>query len=266
MLDLLTSHGPRRYPSLAEMLTYCQQRANDQKVVLDAFDFILIGVGTVLLFSSFSAVGGAALVMACALIGSRFFRAMRRPVDPDAQRKRRATEIASQMNRLFKTNRLHRVIGVDSVKILEESANQWLRGRRALGGTFWQSAGLPAPYQSAHGQALRALDSTADELMSLFEYSVMEDNGKTEFPEVVEDVLDKFVFRGTRIQPMHPGFDQARELCHQLAFLADEVENLNQIAVDGLEIPELGARGALELSITEFRQIQKAENELRQDH
>ena len=177
-----------------------------------------------------------------------------------------AYEIVKRLHASKDKHRLHRDLSDPVSSLLEECARSWSRAMEALEGPFWTNVNLPLHWQSLRAQALLAVEQGMNEVLVILSAAVPEEPGKWRFDEVVEEVLGKKVFAGSSKDDHIPmTYEPARELAGKLKRLAAEVESATRdVAKDEAIAAQFSSGSALDLCVGELRQIQQAEDELRQ--
>ncbi|HEY0866361.1 MAG TPA: hypothetical protein VGE01_03225 [Fimbriimonas sp.] len=189
--------------------------------------------------------------------------------EPDAREKLQmeAKPVIETMLAHAESKRLHRELDQASVALLEECARYYWQVRQVFDSVFWTSESLPMQYAGLRDQALKAADSTMDELMLLYRNSLPERPKGTQPLEFVEDVVEEYVRKKPRTVDFIPTtFDPTRKIAEKLRLLAEEADRVSQEINAEMSLPSLTNPGsALDASIGELRQIRQAEEELRQN-
>ncbi len=190
-----------------------------------------------------------------------------REPDPEIQLRREAKQVADRLEQCLDAKRLHRDLSIEVSALLEEASRNWNRARAALGSPYWRRADLPAHLRAVREQSLLAIDQGMQEMLVLFATSIPDKPSSWSFSELVDEVLgqDVFASRG-RLDHISPFFDEARGVAGKLKELADQVESVSR-QLAGQELitgaPRPGA--ALDVTLSELRQLKQAEEELHQD-
>lgn len=190
-----------------------------------------------------------------------------RDKDPLLMMKREAKQVAERLEVSAGRKRLHRDLSVEVSSVLEGASMNWQRARVALDSPYWKSADLPAHLRAVRDQSLLAVDQGMQELLVLFATSVPATPGNWSIGELIDEVAgqDIFATRG-RVEHISPYFDQGVGVAHKLRELADQVESVSrQLAGQELVTGAPKPGSALEATLQELRQLQQAEDELRQD-
>lgn len=178
-----------------------------------------------------------------------------------------AYQIVKRLHASKEKRRLHRDLSDSVSSLLEECARSWSRAHEALESAFWRNPNLPLHWQSLRDHAAVAVDQAMAEVLVILSNAVPEQPGKWRLDEVVEEVLGKKVFAvQTDDDRMPMTFDPARQLAEKLKMLAAEVEGATRdVARDEAIASQFSSASALDLCLGELRQIQEAEQELRQN-
>lgn len=178
-----------------------------------------------------------------------------------------AYQIVRRLHASKEKRRLHRDLSDSVSSLLEECARSWARAHEALESAFWRNPNLPLHWQSLRDHAGVAVDQAMREVLVILSNAVPEEPGKWRIDEVVEEFLGKKVFAGQAGEDRMPmTFDPARQLAEKLKMLASEVESATRdVAKDEAIASQFSSGPALDLCLGELRQIQQAEEELRQN-
>lgn len=176
-----------------------------------------------------------------------------------------AYQIVKRLHASKDKHRLHRDLSEPVMSLLEEAARSWSRAQEALESPFWTNYNLPLHWQSLRAQALLAVEQAMNEVLVILSNAVPEEPGKWRFDEVVEEVLGKKVWQSSKDDHIPMTYEPARELAGKLKRLAAEVESATRDVAKVESIASQFSSGsALDLCVGELRQIQQAEDELRQ--
>lgn len=261
-------NGRREYPALAEYLRVAsaQQRLQASPLLWVAILGTLMLPFVLDIFGKQEIVSGSYLLLLIAAWVSSLSK-KRKPLSPRELMRQEAAKVARQMAICLDKSRLHRDVGDASMEVLESCARSWADMHLSLDGGFWATPDLPPHYANLRKQALEAADLAMDETVLLFRHSLPENPHASDVKGYVGEIIQEAVF-GSVKSGGHPppGFNQARETAEKLAMLAQNVERITRSA-EGEVSPRvrLGAGSALDLCIGELKNLQQAEDELRQN-
>ncbi|HEY3783440.1 MAG TPA: hypothetical protein VGL56_20345 [Fimbriimonadaceae bacterium] len=175
----------------------------------------------------------------------------------------KAMALARQM---IVSKRLHKALDAGSAQLLEESARYWKEIQSNLEGPSWTGPQLPSHWQNVKAQALAATDEAMEEMLLLLQGSFHPFAGPQGLRASVEDAMETFVtgprFREGDMLPA--GFEPARHLAEKLKLLAKQIREATQdISREAIVSPQEDVAAALDMAISDIRNIQSAEIELR---
>jgi hypothetical protein len=165
------------------------------------------------------------------------------------------------------TKRLHKAIDAGSAHLLEESARYWREIKSSLEGPSWSGTQLPSHWKNVKTQALTATDEAMEEMLLLLQGSFHPYAGPQGLRANVENVVETFVtgprFREADMLPAE--FEPARKLAEKLKLLAKQIREATQdVAREAVILtPQEDVAAALDMAISDIRNIQSAEIELR---
>jgi hypothetical protein len=153
---------------------------------------------------------------------------------------------------------------------LNECAGFWRRIHAASEPKLWKGADLQPHWADTRAEWLEAADVAMAEALILADSSINERAPRARAEELIEDILDTYVFskRSQQEQHLPPAFVPLRTLAEKLATLASEVEGA-QTALSAAPLAppptpiEAGRR--LDQVLGNLRSIRQAEEELQQD-
>lgn len=178
----------------------------------------------------------------------------------------RAAETAEVMQVGLNNKTLARDLGDDTILVLEECARQWARIHTTLNSTLWSSPNLPEHYRAARQRALDSSDQSMCDVILIFEERLKIGPRQRKPMEMIEDVVNEYVFKAQTRNNFTPvGFDRARDMVLPLRQLADQIEKINTQVAEDASLGHAVSKRGLEQSISELRQIEIAEQELRQN-
>ncbi len=218
---------------------------------------------------------GAEWVVGClcaaGIFASRFaFVKPAEPETPTDQLLSEAEVAAEKLKDMSTRRRLHLVLHPGVAAILNECAALWQRIQVASDKTLWQAANVEPHWLTARNDWLAASDLAMAEALVLTDKSILLRPNRHRAEEVVEDILDTYVFKrpaGNDL-PLPATFQPLRELAEKMKILAEEVEastrKLNQVQGEAKE-PAADASTRLDQVLGELRSIHQAESELGQN-
>lgn len=212
------------------------------------------------LFASIAVLGGAYFII-------RAFLATNIKDADQALRSRTARTSRHMLNAIEKRT-LHRDLGDPTVVVLEECARQWSRINLTLNNPYWSSPTLNIPYRNARDNALSSAEYCMTDLILLFEQHYVRGARERKPGEWLDDVLAEFALKAPRPSHFVPvGFDRAREMADHLRQLADKVDEMSIAATSNFSANQqmTASSSAMEHALSELKQLQVAEEELRQN-
>ena len=231
------------------------------------------------LVAAAGAVGGYAIHLnpeicvglACgaAVLGLRFaFAKPSAPKSPADDLMEKAEQVAYKMREFSARRRLHLVLHPGVAATLNECAGFWQRIKISSDRKLWEDRGIEPHWLTARADWEAAADLGMAEALLLADRSMLLRPNRPRAEEVVEDLLDTYVFkRPTNNQdPLPVTFPALRELAEKLKTLAQEVESATRrlARTDKNEITA-DASKRLDQVLGELRSIHDAESELSQD-
>lgn len=189
---------------------------------------------------------------------------------PDAALMKEARTVAIQIQNQVNNRRLYRAMHPAAVDLLEESARCWKRTVDAVNGPFWRQADLPDHYRNIRDQALQGADHAMMEILINLRSAVREVAQPQTVIEGIQAALDAV---GIQIsagyessEPLPAGFKKAADLAHDLAQLANEIEDTSAHAVKAANpITMGGSSESIRSTLENMRQVREAEQELDQE-
>ena len=269
----------KQYPYLMEYLKYVEDSDHWHKNLPPGIVASGFGIGILVALASLPFSNGhdrwGVAILACMTAFSAYFLGVyaivqtrrARDKDPLVELRREARQVAERLSSCAEKKRLHRDLSLEVSALLEASASNWHRARAALESPYWRRADLPAHLRSVREQSLLAIDQGMQEMMVLFATSVPAKPGNWIFGEVVDEAIgqDVFAVRG-KLEHISPFHGEARSVASKLVELADQVESVSrQLAGQELITGAPKPGSALEATLAELKQFERAEDELRQD-
>jgi len=188
--------------------------------------------------------------------------------EPEVLHRRQAFQVAERLEKLLDARRLSRDLSFEVSTLLEESARNWQNVRTMLDSPYWNRADLRPALRSVRDQSLVAVDQGMQEMLLLLATNVPNKPGQWTFAELFEDVSGKNLFGArAKVEHLSPFYDEARYVAEKLKELADQVEEASRTMV-GEALVEGAPRpgSALEVTLSELKQIKEAEAELSRDY
>jgi hypothetical protein len=263
----------KQYPNLLQFLNETKNRkvsvTDWPMIAASAITALLAMTAASCLVSGFLIPGSVAAVATLASIVG-LVRLERRPKpEPDPARRLagEAQPIVRSMHALAEGNKLHRQLDEATIQMLEECAHHWYRVQVVFKSPFWSSERLPPQYANLREHALSGAEATMDEVMLLHRAYMPAKVESRNAIEFIEDALDEFVFKKTRVPGNLPAsFEPTMRIAEKLQTLADEAEKISrELVVDPATAASREPGSALDASIFELKQIRAAEDELRQN-
>jgi hypothetical protein len=180
----------------------------------------------------------------------------------------RAEGVAETLRQHSSRRRLHLVLHPGIATTLNECAGFWQRIQMASDRKLWEDAGVEPHWLAARADWEAAADLAMAQALLLTDSSINRATARPRVEEVVEDLLDTYVFKrpSQTNEPLPPAFEPLREIAEKLKTLADEVEAATRrLAGTERQAPTADAAKRLDEVLGELRSIHEAETELKQD-
>lgn len=194
--------------------------------------------------------------------------AYRQPKAPKDKRQADIHRASATLRQLASKKKLAKALGTALAPLLEESAKNWSRAMASLNGPFWTSDKLPNHWKEVREQSLAAANDAMGDLVLIAASDLKPVAHKSDWQEFVGGIVSATL--GTQDEadrePMPAGFEPARAIADKLSLLANEVEKATTrvFKEQPEETPFLSAT-SLDRTLSEFRTIQEAEQELQQN-
>ncbi len=260
----------KQYPYLTAYLNYLSRRRFPVAggIPASAVAWVAAVAGSVLLvFGPMVHIAPWLLIAVPAIPITYFATRPKRAKTPEQEKSDRAKAVGSGLLEMIRRRRLHRDLDPASLAVLEECARFWSQATGALQSQYWSSDLLPLEYRSVRDQALSAVESSMEDVMILYENQVPDRIDGRPPMDYVEEALETYVFKQPTVVAMPPAaFAPARDIAEKLRALSDEAE---RVSIEVVSDPTIFAQAkpgrALDVTLSELRQIRIAEQELRQD-
>lgn len=218
---------------------------------------------------------GACVAIAVFAIGLTLSIAIAGGVLENANQKERAAhkrlasseDVHGMLKKAQAESKLHKNIDANAAALLEESARQWLRIHSALNGPIWTSSDLPEHWLKMKDQLRGAANQAMDDVLLLLRSSYNKQPKSSDWQTSVADFLETFFGVPTEQEPgyLPPEFESARTTAQKLVELAVQVEETaKRMARDKSVHQEYSSTTAIDLALSNLKDIHTAESELRQ--
>ena len=232
-----------------------------------------LGAGALSVFLELSAAHDAAFVAVlaatCAFFGYKWFKSPPLPAPtPNDAVLEQADAVANKMAGLASSRQLHRSLHPGIAATLNECAGFWRRIEDVCRQKIWDEPEMGPHWKSAKDEWRSAADFAMAEALVLADGSLTMAASRSRAEEIVEDVLDTFVYKRPRAsdEPLPTSFAPLRDLAEKLRAVTVEVEGAaRRAAAEGPAGTAPDASRRLEDVLGKLRAIQQAEEELRQD-
>lgn len=188
----------------------------------------------------------------------------------DAALMRESRAVAIQIQNQVNNRRLYRAMHPAAIDLLEESARCWKRTVDAVNSPFWRQNDLPEHYRNIRDQALQSSEHAMMEILINLRTAVREVPQPQTVIEGIQVALDAV---GIQIsagydskEPLPSGFEKAANLAHDLAELANGIEDTTARVVRSAGTAAMGnSSDNIRATLENMRQIKDAESELDQE-
>ncbi|HWD38537.1 MAG TPA: hypothetical protein VG944_06785 [Fimbriimonas sp.] len=222
-----------------------------------------------LLFTEHAAafVAGMCLVGGVAFGYKAWTIPAKKPPSPHDELFARADEVVRKLQGLSQQRRIGQTMHPGVALTLNECAGFWRRILNVCENKMWSDAGVQPHWKHAREDWRTAADLGMAEALILADTAITLTPKKPRMEEVVQDVLETYVFPRSRGgEPLPPSFEPLRELAEKLKLLASEVEKTTRrIAEDENVDAAPTASRRLEEVLGQLRAIQQAEEELHEE-
>jgi hypothetical protein len=231
----------------------------------------ILSLAALITYPFYHAAPEICIGLACAagIAGSRYaFAKKPLPESPTEELMANAEVVADKMRDFATKRRLHLVLHPGVAATLNECAVFWQRIKISSDRKLWEDRSIEPHWQTARADWEAAADLAMAEALLLADRSMLLRPTRPRAEEMVEDLLDTYVFkRPTHNEgPLPATFAPLRELAEKLKILANEVETTTRrLARSEKQEPTADASKRLDQVLGELRSIHEAESELGQD-
>jgi len=194
--------------------------------------------------------------------------AYRQPKTPKDKRLADIHKAGNTMRQLVAKKKLSKALGSALAPLLEESAKNWSRALASLNGPFWTNEKLPSHWQEVREKSIAAANDAMGDLVLIAACDLKPVANKSDWQDFVGSLVSSAL--GTpevhSNEPIPAGFEPARTIADKLSLLANEVEKATTrvFKEQPEETPFISAT-SLDKTLSEFRSISEAEEELQQN-
>lgn len=194
--------------------------------------------------------------------------AYRQPKTPKDKRLADIYKAGNSLRQLVSRKKLSKALGTALAPLLEESAKNWSRAMASLNGPFWTNEKLPSHWQEVREKSIAAANDAMGDLVLIAASDLKPVSNKSEWQDFVGGLVSSAL--GTpevsSNDPIPAGFEPARTIADKLSLLANEVERAtSRVFKEQPEETPFVSATSLDKTLSEFRSISEAEQELQQN-
>ena len=215
-------------------------------------------------------LGWSEVIVISAVLGSIAIVLMRTKkaelYTPEIESRLEAHRLFGAMRKMLTLNRLHRDLSESTLTLLNEISRTRLETKQLLESPYWRQPTLPDTYCQLRDQAITATDQAMMDAVLQFRATIPTEIHGRKPGDYLNEALETFL----KVQkPPVPGgdigFDAAFKIADKLQQMRNELEKMtvkgeSEAMFSPADIPG----GMLDVTMSEIRTIQQAEEELRQ--